>query len=84
MTVDSCQAGTVAGAPNELEDGKPREELGAGVKYRCEEVGCRQKKMMGYKEFVIHMVLEHGGLEELMEDHQDERIVRILPRLRKI
>ena len=38
---------------------------------------------MGYKEFVIHTANDHGGLEEIMNEHEDEEFRKIITRLKK-
>ena len=66
-----------------LEDGSPRDVLGREVKYQCDIKGCSQKRRMGYKEFVIHMSNDHGGLEEIMSEHEDEEFRKMILRLKK-
>ena len=57
--------------------------LGREVKYQCDIKGCSQKRRMGYKEFVIHMANDHGGLEEIMSEHEDEEFRKMILRLKK-
>ena len=66
-----------------LEDGSPRDVLGRVMKYTCDVKGCSQKRKMGYKEFVIHTANDHGGLEEIMNEHEDEEFRIIITRLKK-
>merc|ERR1712227_289232 len=63
-------------------DGKPRDILGREVKYSCQEKGRSLKRKMGYKEFVIHMANDHGGLEKVLENHSDERVREISKKLK--
>ena len=66
-----------------LEDGSPRDVPSREVKYQCDIKGCSQKRRMGYKEFVIHMSNDHGGLEEIMSEHEDEEFRKMILRLKK-
>jgi len=70
------------GKQNMSSDGKPRDILGREVKYSCQEKGCSLKRKMGYKEFVIHMANDHGGLEKVLENHSDERVREISKKLK--
>ena len=74
------------GLQNVLGDGRPDDFLGKVVKYSCEEKGCKatEKRRFGYKEFTIHMAKDHGGLEEIMENHEDEEFRNIIMRIKKI
>ena len=73
----------ISGPENTLEDGSPRDVLGREIKYSCDVKGCSQKRMMGYKEFVIHTANDHGGLDEIMAEHEDEQFRNIISRLKK-
>ena len=68
---------------NMLEDGSPRDVKGVKMKYTCHMKGCSQKRKMGYMEYVIHMANDHGGLEEIMSEHEDEQFRKIILRLNK-
>ena len=70
------------GKHNTREDGAPRDTLGREMKYSCQERGCSMKRKMGYKEFAIHMANDHGGLEEILGNHEDVRLRDIVPKLR--
>ena len=69
------------GRQNCKEDGSPRDVLGREVKYSCQQGGCTLKRKMGYKEFVIHMANDHGGLEQILMDHEDTRLHEVAPKL---
>jgi len=61
------------GPENTDENGGVKDLLGREIKYSCRVPGCTQKRMMGYKEFCIHMGNEHGGLDEVLaEDDRTE------------
>jgi len=61
------------GPENTDENGEVKDLLGREIKYSCRVQGCSQKRMMGYKEFCIHMGNEHGGLDEVLaEDDRPE------------
>lgn len=63
------------GKDNIREDGKPKEELGTEVKYKCDEKGCNlSKKMLGYKEYCIHSSTEHGGLLVVLQKDEREEV----------
>ena len=57
--------------------------LGTDYKYSCKEVGCNNKRKMGYKEFVIHMANYHGGLEQVMQEDEREQLREMVRRLKK-
>ena len=69
------------GKQNSNEDGTPRDILGREVKYSCQEKGCTLRRKMGYKEFVIHMANDHGGLDEILKNHADEKVQEMAPKL---
>ena len=73
----------ISGPENTLEDGGPRDVRGSVMKYSCDVKGCSQKTKMGYKWFVIHTANDHGGLEEIMAEHEDEQFRNIISRLKK-
>jgi len=67
---------------NKNPDGSPRDILGREVKYNCCEETCsNMRRKMGYKEFVIHQANEHKGLEQVLENHQEERVRNLIPKL---
>ena len=67
------------GPENVDQNGEPRDVKGTMIKYQCEVKNCLKmsRRKMGYKEFCIHMSIDHGGLLEIMAE--DER-----PELRDI
>ena len=64
------------------EDGKLKDVLGYKFKYNC--LDCRGKKprTMGYKEYTVHMAHMHGALEEILSNHNDERVRQIVQKIR--
>jgi len=71
------------GPSNMTEDGKTKDELGKEVKYKCHEKGCTLKRNMGYKEFVIHMSNEHGGLDEIVKEDKRQEIRALSDKIEK-
>ena len=45
---------------------KVKDEVGRVVRYSCDVRGCKEKKV-GYRTFVLHKLVEHGGLRALIE-----------------
>jgi len=66
------------------ETGQPIDYLGSTMKYSCEIKGCKQKRKMGYKSFCIHNAVDHGGLFEIMEVSDDEKINELGVRIQAI
>jgi len=71
------------GPENTDSSGGVKDLLGREIKYSCRIPGCSQKRMMGYKEFCIHMGNEHGGLEEVLSEDSRQEVRDIVPRIRK-
>ena len=55
-------------------DGQPKDILGKDIKYSCHEPGCKNKRKMGYKEFVIHSANDHGGLMQVLQEDEREEL----------
>jgi len=79
------------GEKNTDSEGKPVDELGANVKYRCEEVlpnkkrcEATKKRSMGYKEFCIHSANVHGGLVEALLRDEREELRSLAPKFKAI
>ena len=64
--------------------GRPRDERGTETKYDCVEKGCTETKRrkIGYMEYVTHRAVDHGGLEEIMESHDNEEMRNFNDRLK--
>ena len=43
----------------------------------------KKPRLMGYKEFSTHMANHHGGLEEILFEHKDEKVRQLVSKLRK-
>ena len=66
---------------NKNPDGSPKDPKGTYT-YNCKETACsKRKRKMGYKEFAIHQANEHKGLEQVLMNHQDERVRNLIPKL---
>ena len=66
------------------EDGSLNDILGRIYKYTCEVCKPSKKpRQMGYKEFSTHMANHHGGLEEILMEHKDEKVRQLVSKLRK-
>ena len=63
-------------------DGTINDLLGKKFKYPCEECPGKKPRAMGYKEFTTHMAHQHGGLEEILSEHKDERVRQIVKKFR--
>ena len=46
--------------------GKVKDEVGRIARYSCDVRGCKEKNV-GYRTYVLHKLVEHGGLRALME-----------------
>ena len=68
---------------NKNPDGSPRDIMGREYRYKCfESAACsNRKRKMGYREWAIHQSNEHKGLEKALENHKDERVRKLIPRL---
>ena len=68
---------------NKNPDGSPRDIMGREYGYKCfETAACsNRKRKMGYREWAIHQANEHKGLEKVLENHKDERVRKLIPRL---
>ena len=66
------------------ESGQPIDSLGNTFEYSCEVTGCMEKKKMGYRSFCIHTAVVHGGLFEIMEASDDEKINELGGRIQVI
>ena len=71
------------GEENSNDDGSPRDALGREVKYWCGEQDCTLKRKMGYKEFVVHMANDHGGLKIILQNHENTELQKITPMLER-
>ena len=62
----------------------PKDVLGKVYKFTCERcpTSSRIRRKMGYKEFVTHQANNHGGLEEVLSEHHDEKVRALLPKMR--
>jgi len=69
------------GPTNTTDKGDPIDELGHDVKYNCQR-GCTERKM-GYKQFAIHMSIEHGGLEEVIKEDSRPEIRALADKIKK-
>ena len=59
-------------ADADTDTGRPEDEVGRELKYTCEEIRCSMRKMVGYKEFVIHKSTNHGKLDEALSRYENE------------
>ena len=76
---------------NLTDEGLPLDLLGKVFQYNCTVPGCSrtqrrtkrrtQRRKMGYKEYAIHMCCDHGGLEEILAVHEDEKVRNMIPKL---
>ena len=67
---------------NKDDEGRPRDIKGTEVKYKCLERGCTNKRNMGYKEYVIHSCNEHGGLEKILDQHENEELRKVVKKMK--
>ena len=63
------------------ETGQPLDVLGKTIKYNCDVPGCKNKRLMGYKSWCIHMAVDHGGLFEIMREDSNPEIRNLVERL---
>ena len=47
------------------------------------EVGSSKKRKLGYKEYLIHQLTDHQGLEQLFEASDDPKLREMAPLLVK-
>ena len=59
-------------------DGK----ISKSLNYPCEVCPSKKTRKMGYKEYTEHMAKEHGGLEEILSDHKDEKVRQLVDKIR--
>ena len=64
------------------EDGKLNDLLGTTWSYYCKVCPSKKSRKMGYKEYTSHMAKEHGGLEEILSEHKDEKVRQLLTKFR--
>ena len=67
------------GFPHLDEDGK----ISKSLNYPCKVCPSKKSRKMGYKEYTSHMAKEHGGLEEILSEHKDEKVRQLLTKFRK-
>ena len=69
---------------NLTQEGLPQDMVGKVFKYNCTVSGCTrtQRRKLGYKEFVIHMCCDHGGLEDILAAHEEEKVRKMIPKLK--
>ena len=67
---------------NKDDEGRPRDIKGTEVKYKCLEKGCTNKRNMGCKEYVIHSCNEHGGLEKILDQHENEELRKVVKKMK--
>ena len=66
------------------EDGSLNDLLGKVYKYTCEVCPKSKKpRQRGYKEYTTHQANNHGGLEEILMEHKDEKLRQLVSKLRK-
>ena len=64
-------------------EGKINDLLGKKFKYTCEDCPSKKSRRLSYKEFTTHMATDHGGLEEILMEHKDEKVRQLVDKLRK-
>ena len=69
---------------NLTQEGLPQDMVGKVFKYNCTVSGCTRthRRKLGYKEFVIHMCCDHGGLEDILAAHEEEKVRKMIPKLK--
>ena len=63
-------------------DGTINDPFGRKFKYTCDECPSKKPRPMGYKEFTTHMAHQHGGLEEILSIHEDEKVRQLVQKIR--
>ena len=70
------------------EDGSLKDVLGTIYKYPCKlcpnsKDKDKFRKGVGYSEYTRHMAREHGGLEDVLRGHAEEKVRALVHKLRK-
>jgi len=72
--------------PDNVDRGQGIDEYGRTYRYKCNYKTCWKslKGECGYKEFALHVVADHGGLEMVLEEDERPDLQTVLGQIRQV
>jgi len=72
--------------PDNVDRGQGVDEYGRTYRYKCNYKTCWKslKGECGYKEFALHVISDHGGLEMVLEEDERPELQTVLGQIRQV
>jgi len=72
--------------PDNVDNGQGVDEYGRTYRYKCNYKTCWKslKGECGYKEFALHVISDHGGLEMVLEEDERPELQTVLGQIRQV
>jgi len=72
--------------PDNVDRGQGVDEYGRTYRYKCNYKTCWKslKGECGYKEFALHVISDHGGLEMVLEEDERPELQMVLGQIRQV